>query len=554
MKLRWRSGFALALVSLLLLPACDNILDVQPLDQPSDQTFFSNGDELELAVNAAYRNLTFNVGGGPFEAVLEGATDIGWVRQNPDGIQDIGRGGHDSQTSLIRRAWVNYYQGISKANNLLQNMERAQDATNPNLYSRIEGEARFLRAYFYHRLVELYGDVPLITELQTLEEAEVARTPKQEVVDFILADLDAAAAKLPVTYPASEKGRATKGAALALKSRVALYNERWDVAAAAAQEVMNLGVYELHDDYQSLFTYAGENSPEMILQYGYLIGVNTHQLPQYVQTRNVSGWSVFIPQQTMVDSYEMIDGKTIDESPLYNPARPFENRDPRLQASIVVPGSEMGGYRFETHPDSTETWNYVTQSWVENKDVTNPYASFSGYVWRKFMDPIDLATLQQSELDWPLIRYAEVLLNYAEAKVEAGQIDQSVYDALNSVRERAGVPAVTAGTQNELREVIRRERKVELAFEGFRLFDIRRWQIAETAMPHPVLGRPKREYKETYVPKFDANGIPNYSAYQADLRFVEDRSFNPARDYLWPIPQSEMDVNTKLVQNPGYGS
>ncbi len=544
---------SLVLTALLLSACSDALLNTSPLDQPSDQTFFSNGAELQMAVNAAYRHLQFQISTVPVDMGVDAASDIAWVRQDWSGLQTIGKGAADSQTSYFFQLWRNYYQGIARTNNLLQNMDRAKANTDAALYSRVEGEARFLRAFFYHKLIEYFGDVPLITKVQTLEDTQMARTPKAEVVDFILKELDTAASLLPATYGNADKGRATKGAALALKARVALYNKKYDVAAAAAKQVMDSNVYSLHPDYAGLFTYAGENSPEVILKYAYLEGVETHQASQYGFTRMTAGWSVLIPQQGLVDSYEAIDGLTIDKSPLYDPANPFKNCDPRLAATIVTPGSQFGPYRFETHPDSNKAWNYTTKTYVANTDVTNAYASFSGYNLRKWMDTADLTRIKASELDFILIRLAEVLLTYAEAKIEQGQIDQSVYDAINKVRTRAGMPAISTGkSQAELRQIVRRERKVELAFEGLRLFDLRRWGIADQALNQPVMGRPKREYKAAYVPVFDANGIPHYDAYADALRKVEDRTYVAARGNLWPIPQEEIDINLLVSQNPGY--
>lgn len=536
------------------LTACDSsLLDSNPLDQPSDQTFFSNREELLLGVNAVYRDLINDDGWANLEWELDQMTDLAWNRGNWDGIQTVAAGAHDSQTGVFSKVWNSYYTSIGRANNLLENMHRAQDVVPVELYERIEGEARFLRAYFYHRLAELYGDVPLVTKPLTLEDAYVSRDPKATVVDFVLSELEAAAGKLPVSYSSADYGRATKGAALALKARVALYNEQWDMAIDAAERVMELGVYQLHPDYGELFTYAGEGSSEAILVHQYLSGERTHQFPQHGFTRMMSGWSTPVPTQMLVDSYLMIDGQRIDESPLYDPAHPFENRDPRLDASIVRPGMRFGNYRFETHPDSVQTWDYVSGTWVENKDVTNPYATFTGYVWKKYLDPLDATQITQSEIDWMLIRYAEVLLTYAEAKIEAGQIDGTVYDAINQIRNRAGMPEVAQGkSQEELRQIVRHERKIELALEGFRLFDLRRWKIAEYALNGPTVGRPKGSYNTQGIPVFDEHGIPRYDAYVGNMRVIEQRRFNPARDYLWPIPQAELDVNDQLEQNPGY--
>jgi hypothetical protein len=160
---------------------------------------------------------------------------------------------------------------------------------------------------------------------------------------------------------------------------------------------------------------------------------------------------------------------------------------------------------------------------------------------------------RESELNIMLVRYAEVLLMYAEAKIEKGELDQSVYDAINAVRIRAGLPEIASGkSQDELRKIVRQERKVEFPFEGLRFFDLRRWKIAEDVMPGALYGRPLRDYESSFIPTFDENGMPHYDAYGDELRQFDTRNFNPARDYLWPIPQKELDINSNLKQNPGY--
>jgi len=192
---------------------------------------------------------------------------------------------------------------------------------------------------------------------------------------------------------------------------------------------------------------------------------------------------------------------------------------------------------------------------VKNTNVTSAYASFSGYHWKKYLDETDIyANPYESELNLILARYAEVLLIYAEAKIENNDIDQSVLDAINQVRQRPSVemPPVITINQSELRKIVRRERKVELAGEGLRYYDIRRWGIAEKAMSRPAYGRPKGSYNIIGIPDIDEDGIPDYGVDADKLRIIAPRSFNPNRDYLWPIPQSEMDINPNLVQNPGY--
>src|SRR5690606_28715553 len=435
---------------------------------------------------------------------------------------------------------------------------RIENITEQAKMDRNLAEARFLRAYWYHHLVSLYGDVPLVTTPLALSESNLPRTPKPQVYDFILSELDAAAAVLPEKYTASaDIGRATKGAALALKSRVALYAGKFDVAIAAAEAVMNSGVYDLDDDYEGLFIKSKQiGSHEIIFSISYLVGLRTHRIPQGVNSRNGRGFSSKIPTQALIDSYLCIDGLPIDESPLYDPEKPFENRDPRLHYTCVVPGSVFDGFQFETHRDSVECWNYNVNPPVRvpNQDALNPFASFSGYCWRKYADMENPDYLTRSETGIVVLRFAEVLLNYAEAKIESNELDQSVYDALNAVRTRVGMPPVDLGkTQEELRSIVRIERKSELAFEGTRLYDIRRWRIAEEVMTGELLGRIPRGLLAA-APEIDENGTPNYDNVpnRSEMRVIELRIFDPAKNYVWPIPQIELEVNDLISQNPGY--
>nr|PZN54917.1 MAG: RagB/SusD family nutrient uptake outer membrane protein [Bacteroidota bacterium] len=538
--------------------ACDDGLEKFPVDKPSSSTFLKTERELEMAVVGAYANLwsgySYDM---TIETILDVTSDIGWERAEAP-WQELGNGKVDPNNTISREIWTNSYTGIQRCNTVLANASRIENITDQAKMDRNLAEARFLRAYWYHHLVSLYGDVPLVTTPLALSESNLPRTPKPQVYDFILSELDAAAAVLPEKYTASaDIGRATKGAALALKSRVALYAGKFDVAIAAAEAVMNSGVYDLDDDYEGLFIKSKQiGSHEIIFSISYLVGLRTHRIPQGVNSRNGRGFSSKIPTQALIDSYLCIDGLPIDESPLYDPEKPFENRDPRLHYTCVVPGSVFDGFQFETHRDSVECWNYNVNPPVRvpNQDALNPFASFSGYCWRKYADMENPDYLTRSETGIVVLRFAEVLLNYAEAKIESNELDQSVYDALNAVRTRVGMPPVDLGkTQEELRSIVRIERKSELAFEGTRLYDIRRWRIAEEVMTGELLGRIPRGLLAA-APEIDENGTPNYDNVpnRSEMRVIELRIFDPAKNYVWPIPQIELEVNDLISQNPGY--
>ena len=525
-----------------------------PLDKPSDATFYSTESELSLAVNAIYNDLYFHpTVSMPMHLVLDAASDIGWDRDQNSDLQLLSRSLQNPTQSWYSNTWFKYYQGISKSNLLLANMEKAKQKTNAGVFSRIEGEARFFRAYNYFLLISFFGDVPLIKEPIAVSE-KLAVVPKTEILNFVLDELEAASLLLPDKYIGNDIGRITKGGALAIKARAALFNEKWGIAADACLKVIASGTYSLEPKYDNLFGYAGENSKEPIISIQYSrVNKKVHGTPIALFSRMAAGYSNKVPTQTLVDSYLCTDGLPINTSPLYYAAQPFKNRDPRLNATVVVPGSIFAGYQFETHPDSIKCWDYNVTPAVRrnNNDVLNPYATFSGYCWRKYTGEVNQYR-GESEMNIALIRYAEVLLMYAEAKNELNQMDQSVYDAFNLVRKRVNMPIVSNKSQSEMRYILRQERKVELAMEGLRFFDIRRWKIAPDVMQGPLYGRPKRDYLAEYVPTFDQNGTPIYNKYADKLKVFDQRTFNIQRDYLWPIPQKELDINHNIKQNTGY--
>jgi len=519
----------------VLFAGCNkNKLNRFPEDQPNSATYYTTTDQLVLAVNAAYSNLSYAQDGYPYLMQLECTSDVMWQRPTTD-AQAIGLGQHTPATTMVRTIWNQFYTGIGKCNMLLENMSKAKASTPAALFRRIEGEARFLRAYYYGNLISLYGDVPLVNKSINPDESFLPRTPRAEVLNFIFRDLDSAIAQLPLSYSGIDVGRATNTAAMAYKARIALYNEKWDVAAAASKQLIDLNYHSLYPNYRNLFTYAGENSRESIFAFDFKQTVRVSATPQNMQARNSSGFSGVVPTRAMVDSYECIDGRTIDKSPLYSTADPFRNRDPRMRQAILGDGDTWfgtGGITFNMtyHPDSTTCTRYTpTFAKITNLEVTNAFSSFSGFLLKKYLDPADLVRAR----------------GYG---VAVGQT--SLY------------PAVTSTSQSALREVVRRERKVELVGEGLRLFDIRRWKIADVVMNGILFGKAMNRtiYYTLPKPTLDANSSPNYSSFNSLLNVVGNfkimdnpRIFKP-HNYLWPIPQSEIDVNKNpgFVQNPGY--
>lgn len=512
-------------IVVLLFSSCDDFLEKSPSDELSTSTFWSSEENVQAAVTATYAYL----GDEWWTTFLNSASDDSYAWSTwPCDVLYVTDGSAVTSLGTFEHFWDYYYQGITAANNVIDNIDGVEldEAT----YNQLKSEVRFIRAYAYHRLIGLYGDVPLVkTVLSDPADYMVSRTSKSEIVDFIVGELDEIAKYLPTKYDASEFGKITKGTALALEARVLLYDDKFTEAAAVAKEVMDLKVYSIDDDYISLFDGTNEQSNEILLSAQYTTNYKS-SLATWIGGPFVGGWSEVVPLQSLVDAYECTDGKTIDESGVYDANKPFENRDPRLSMAIVLPGGEINGSVIDI------TFENSSDGLGQNN------ASYSGYYYRKGV-ATEVSGSYDSNCtnDIVLIRYAEVLLTYAEAKIEANSIDQSVYDAINQVRGRTGVqmPFITTGkSQDELIEIVRRERHVEMAGEQERLFDIRRWKMADVVLNGPVYG---------ILNNFDSNR----SDYGANV-LVGTRIFNASRDYLWPVPQSEMDINENLMQNSNW--
>ncbi len=543
----------------LVLLSCSDLLDKEPLTAPSSENVLSSEAEIRLALYSAYDNVenawifccNAEYSG---TANLDAFTDIGWNRSDGD-IQAITEGNMSNQLGVLQRYWNNYYAGIAKVNFILDNMERAASTTDEATLKQFEGESKFLRAFYYYMLTSLYGDVVLHITTPKANQSGFPLSTQEQVLAQVNNDLDDAISLLSPTE--KTKNEANQFTAMALKARVALYQEDYATAATMAQEVISTGGYALHPNYRELFTHAGENSDEVIFSAGFLSGVRDLGLVQLHGPRKSGGdgWSIVIPTRDLVDSYETVNGLPIDEDPAFDPTNPYANRDPRLNGSVFTNGNSDAyfdpGFTFYVHPDSTAY-----------PDVSNAAASYSGFVWKKYVDATGLADRVNVGLDIIQIRLAEMYLIVAEANIEnpAGDVSVAI-DALNQVRARAyGVdasavesyPEVTTTDRAELRRILRRERKVELAGEGLRLVDIRRWKIAEDVLPGKVYGRALSTegwLKNLQVP--DIDDLTGHVVYADESGFERvmgagNRSFNPATDYFWLIPLSEVDANDDI--------
>ena len=532
---------------LLVLAGCsDDFLERSPSDQVSSTNFFTQEKDLVYAVNAVYAAIGFN----SWETTYGYSTDLLRIENLTDNALDhhswnagyrLADGSASAYDWYVEHRWRERYRGIQRANRIFEGADGVTDILTEKKL-RLLAEAKFLRAYFYFDLVYLFGDVPFITNSLTPDEAaESTRTDKQTILNAMVEDLSEAATDLPDVYSSDDLGRVTKGAAISLKARILLYQEKWAEAASAAKEVMDMSIYSIYPSYQKMFTYEGINNSEVIFDLQEMHEKQWNFTMQNYGPNSTGGWSSGCPLQSLVDSYECTDGNTIDVSPLFDPNQPYANRDPRLTHSILYPGNDWRGGVFNSIPGAT----YPGKEIVSGDDLTDGTGgqwnkTATGYNWLKYIseEDIDNGDYWNGAIHFILIRYAEILLTYAEAKIENDDIDQSVYDAINEVRQRPDVnmPLITPGkTKEQLRTIVRRERRVELAFEGLRLLDIRRWKIAEQVMPGTPDGL-------TYTDPI--------SSEEVTLSWGE-RSFNPNKHYLWPIPQAEIDIS-HLEQNPGW--
>lgn len=505
--------------------ACSENLDLKPIDTGSVDGFFTSTTDVVAGVNGIYDVFTGDWWGGAFIHVqphFEAATEnaiicCAWEYQ----YKRIAQGTMNPSTGgVLAWKWDYGYQAIFRVNSILEVLNSGSIADlETETANKLEAELRFLRAYVYHELTFLYGDVPLVQKTLTPAEArDIVRDSKKTVEDAMYADLDFAIANLDETPFQGEFGRPTKQAALTLKGRALLFRNQFSEAANVLSQVMAMegGAVDLDPDYESLFRGANEQSPEIIwsLQYvdsevgsgeGNFLGA--HYGPNQLAGTSASqgqGWGAFNFTQFLVDDYYMTDGKRFDESPLYDPDNPWANRDSRFEGTFFYPGTVYRGTVLEEKNfnanGAEKTIKIASRKW-KNETSNNSFSNNGGE-------------------DLVLMRYADVLLMYAEAVNETSGPTAAVYEAVNKIRARAKMPPFPEGlNQDQMRDEIKHERKVEFFLEGTRYFDLLRWRDAETVLLK----------------------VTN-----------ESRTFDPGTHYLWPIPQFAIDQSPGLAQNPGY--
>ena len=576
-----------------LFSGCKKFLDRKPLDQSATTTFLSNAEEMELGLNGVYATALWQFPNNtPLLWAIEATTDIG-IRRTGNADDQIAMGDAGPfliSNSLTTTAWGQEYKLVARANQQLAGMKNGQTAVAPLVFGRIKAETLVLRAWAYFHLMSQFGDVPYYRDPLSIDQVfTLSRTPVATIVADLYKDLDEAVAAFDAanTQPLLAMGRVNKGAALGLKAKLAMLIKDYNTAATATQTVISSGKYGLNPKYTDLFLLAGQTANagnEILFNQTYHTDVLDPQnwlsvitIPRQVGTSQ----SAHFPSQQLVDKFEGKDGQRIDQSVVYDPANPSKNRDNRLRWTLYMQGDTMVHMTaktpslpyvnpkertiFNIYSNIVYKWNWNTNQYdlrPGNIDwigyLTSPWFAGAtgssggvGYVWRKYVDSTQYSW--ENKTGYILMRYAEILLLYAEAKIELNQIDASVINAINLVRARAGQPPVAIVSQAQLRQIVRRERVVEFAAEGLRLYDLRRWDLVVPAMNMPVIGAAKDPAQVPAIPVFDANDIPNYSnSLSLRINTRQQTRLNTAKHKLWPIPQGEIDKDPNLTQNPGW--
>lgn len=571
---------------------CSKILDVQPLNVVPSEAVWKDTSLMEGFINNIYPTIglgEFNSTSGLSDLADESVWTNGAhaVVQSTITSSNLDVLGGSRFNYLV---WGTLYSAIRNCNVFLLNAANSPygDAASTK---RMRGEAFFLRAYFYHNLMRTFGGVPLISKVYGLKDStSIARGSFEQTVNFIVRDADSAAALLPLSYDDIDLGRATKGAALALKSRVLLYaasdlynvnpgkkdflgylgatdrQAKWTAAKNAAKAVMDLNVYHLFgadpapgdstaENYANLFITKKDN-PEIIFCRFTSVDNGAPNVGLWFSPNGYHGYGENSPIQQMVDAYEMKDGTKFSWDNPKEAAHPYENRDPRFYASIFYDGAPwkarysdataydpvgiVQAFTTLTLPNGTTLPGIDTR----NGPVENWNGSYSNYYLRKFLDPTnDLQSIAQ-EVPWIFFRYGEILLNYAEACIELGEF-QEAKDALNKIRRRAGMPEFTTETGSVLKAEYRAERRVEMAFEEQRFFDVRRWMIAPVALNTNALGI---EISVKGTNRADRSTYHDYQYKQID---IQPRHWDDKMYYIG-IPFDELQKNPLLIQNPGW--
>lgn len=533
-----------------------DVLDTVPRDRFSEDAIWDDPALIETFISSTYRSLP---AGFRYSLYNLSVMSDELNARNNSWLYAYWQGNLTADNLGIANSWSgvyaapntnqNYWTTINRVNIFFQNIDRERSKPlDEEVKKRMEGENKVIRAKCYFELISQYGGVPIVSKPFNLkDDFKMKRNTYDEVMTFVLKDIDEAIALLPSSYDAANMGRITKDAAMALKSRVLLYrasplnnttNDRtkWEAAAKAAKDVIDLGKYALFSDYRTLFLEENRYNSEIIWQrpYNQLVSPEAVYVELSSYPNGYNGFAQIHPLQNLVDDYETIRGVLPENDPLYNDQDPYKDRDPRFYASILHDGMLWKGREVET---------FLPGGKDSNEGSISPWnASETGYYSRKFVNERinNPSSTNMSQTPWTFFRYAEILLNYAEANYFLGN-EALAREYVNLVRNRPSVkmPPISATvTGPALFDRIVNERRVELVFELHRWYDIRRWKIAPQVMNGDILRMDIRKNTTT--------GVKQYK------KMVWKKAVFTDKDYLLPIPQDEMDKNELFVQNPGY--
>ncbi|MFV0506408.1 MAG: RagB/SusD family nutrient uptake outer membrane protein [Bacteroidales bacterium] len=526
-------------ILLSLLVACD--MDRYPLTSFAEDNFFTSEENARLALVSLYRgDLKYNGAeyspsdwwGYGSNVLLDGVTDIGYDRRGfNNAIGKLTSGdliaNNGNSTALYQKA----YKKISACNRFLASIDQVGTS---DAIEGMKAEARFIRACQYFYLASYFHDVPLVKEVLTLDEANiVSKTLQADILKFITDEFATIADILPhqKDLPSTNLGHATAQAALVFLARTQLLTKDYVAASASCKKIIDWGENELYANYQTLFYPSEKTCSEHIFSTQYVDNLAGSGLPQHAFPAKDGGWCLVNATSILFESYDFLDGTPFSyDDPQFNPNNFGDNRDPRLDYTLIYDGSIFRGATFITNPESSSPDKFgsgqVTQT---------------GYLLRKYFDESWSGNLSSYGGIVPIARYADVLLMYLEAELEAGNsINQSLLDqTINAVRERVNMPKITDTNPKTLREKIRKERMVEFAFEGLRLWDLFRWGIAEERLNIDMYGSPVYVSDQSLIKKKDGQ-IDPYNRW-----YVNTRSFQAGQE-VWPIPQSEQNINPNL--------
>ena len=555
--------FTYLFLLLFVVSSCSNdFLEVTPRDQLSSETVFSDQSGADLFLNAIYGSLPDEEGKSYNYDAFENWSDnavcsfhwsMSWTQSvaRSYGAGSLNPGLYNHDYPAMPFMYNHVYARIRKCNLFLKLVEEHADNFSTAWRTQREAEVRFLRVYFYHQLWMAYGGVPLVTDVlhQASQGDDIfkPRSTSEETYNFMVTELDAIAKDLPIdnTAGSADEGRAGKAAALFLKGWIELFAGNHAESAVTYKRLIDeMGdgkPYDLFEDFHSQFLEGNNNNKETIFAYQHEPSTRTGYRNNYYGPKgNFNGWASMQPTQNLVDDYAMANGlRTTEAGSGYDESAPYENREPRFYESIIYDGVQFAGQVYQMKEG---------QQFARNPAVENN----TGYFRRKGIDPLLVGNLHKDGANYIYFRYAEALLNYAEASIEAGDVSQPVIEAIDKVRLRGGIPSLQdsygrALTRDELREIVRRERRVELAFENKRWWDLMRWRTAEEVLNQPIYGVDIRQQGGQLV--YDTRAVVHTQ------QFFE-------RNYLFPIYQGWIDSNPKMKaqngpewvngQNPGY--